>query len=394
MFVSIFVFALILWVLVIVHEWGHFWVARKFDIFVEEFGFGLPPKLWGKKKGETEYTLNALPIGGFVRLYGEDAADTQGYMVDGKKIPVRRAFFKKSPWVRAAVVVAGVVMNFILAVVVFSVVYSVTGIPEPGDRVQVVGIQADSPAANSGLMLGDIVVSMQGPVDSEELLQTEGLYQSVDVHSVNEFVDLMSANKGKYFKVLVSRQENATDFSEATVIMHPRENPPEGEGPLGVIVTQEVVPMFYPWYEMPVRGAVEGLREAANWSMLILNMFGTMIHDAIGGTVPEGVAGPIGIYQLTDEVRQFGWAATLRFLGILSVNLAVVNMLPIPALDGGRLWFLIFEGLTGKRVPMAAERWLHGVGMTLLLGLLLIVTVGDVARIFQFNIGEFLKGLI
>ncbi len=368
------VFFLILSILVIIHELGHYWVAKKNGIYVEEFGFGLPPRLFGIKIGETIYSWNWLPFGGFVRLYGEDAEGEGEYMVDGKIIPKKRAFYAQKPWRKASVIVAGVVMNIILAVVLFAGAYSFTGIPQLTDRVQVIDITESSPAKNAGLMAQDVI----------KAISPEG-GETVMINSVKEFVDVVGANKGKQIMVDVVRKVDDGEV-ETMVSVIPRVDPPAGEGSLGVVVSQEVINKFYPWWQMPFLGAWEGMKEAFAWAVMIIQMLGMMVMTILRGNVPEGVAGPVGIYQVTGDVVNYGWLAVVRFLGVLSLNLAVMNILPLPALDGGRLWFVIYEAITGKRVKPAWERRIHGVGMILLLSLIVLVTVSDVARLFSFDL--------
>ena len=166
MIVTILVFILVLSVLVLVHEAGHFFVAKWMGIKVEEFGFGFPPRAFGKKVGETVYSINWLPIGGFVKLYGEDEAGAGKLSLkDQTKIKDKnRAFFARNPWQRAAIVVAGVVMNFLLAVILLSYIYAVRGVPTPGNKVFIAGTAKDSPAAAAGLKTGEQVISVDGMV--------------------------------------------------------------------------------------------------------------------------------------------------------------------------------------------------------------------------------------
>lgn len=403
-------FVIILAILVLSHEWGHYWVAKKVGIYVEEFGFGLPPRAWGRKIGETLYSINWLPIGGFVRLYGEDAENESGYKVDGKKIPLSRAFFMQNPWARVAVVVAGVIMNFLLAVVVFSIVFGFSGLPGLGTRVQIYGTVPGSPADKAGLLAGDVVIQI---TESEDI-NDNGVLDMYSVGSTDEFVDIVSDFSGKEMKMTIVREQLYRDLDDSSkmllnevdegvvgiiaqggepieLLMTPRDNPPENEGALGVQLGPEGVGVFYPGWQMPFRGSLQGLKEALAWIGTILGMLVLIVKTLVGGSLPEGVAGPVGIVQITGQVVRHGLIWRLNFLAMLSVNLAVMNMLPLPALDGGRLWFILYEAFTGKRVPVAIERRVHSIGMMLLLGLLAVVTVGDLGRIFNFNLLDIFK---
>ncbi|MDP3955571.1 MAG: M50 family metallopeptidase [bacterium] len=367
MFLTAIVFLLILSILVFVHELGHFLVAKKAGIKVEEFGFGLPPRVWGKKVGETIYSINALPIGGFVRLYGEDEA------AKGKKEDNNRQFLYKSKKIRAAVTVAGVVMNFLLAVVIFSAIYTKIGIPTETDQVMVVGVTSGSPAQNADLRENDIVLAVDG--------QT--------ITASREFIDIAGEKAGSEIVLEVSREGQ-----RKSVQVVPRENPPEGEGPLGVAISTLEM-KFYPFWEMPIRGAVQGVKESLAWAGLIVGSLGEMVYQlVVAGQVPKDVTGPVGIFQITGQAAQMGWLPVLQLLAIISVNLAIVNILPIPALDGGRLLFIGIEAISGRRVRTKFESYAHQIGMVVLLLLILLVTISDVRRIFGgFDPLGFLRGI-
>lgn len=380
MLLTLITFFLILSLLVLVHEFGHFVVAKKAGIKVEEFGLGLPPKIWGKKIGETTYSLNALPIGGFVRLYGEEGEEK------GENIDPNRQFILQKPKVRAAVTAAGVIMNFLLGVAAFSLIYGNLGIPTKTDKVRVVGIAPSSPAQNAGLKENDIIIKINGSA----------------VTQTTDFIKMTQEAKSKEIKLEIGREKDnpcsqkvlgaGTEMeischgADMLVTLKPRENPPAGEGPLGVIISN-TEQKFYPWYEMIVRGSWEGLKEALGWLTLIVQSLTGMLTQLIfKGMVPSDVAGPVGIFQITGTVVKTGWLATLQFLGILSINLAVINILPLPALDGGRLVFIVFEMITKKKPNEELERRAHTAGFALLLFLIALVTVNDVWRILK-NLG-------
>ena len=356
MFLTIITFLIVLSLLVFVHEFGHFMAAKKTGIKVDEFGFGYPPRVWGKKIGDTLYSINLLPIGGFVKLQGEDAAD-----LNQVKDP-KHSFVHKSKKVRALVIVAGVIMNFLLAVLVFSVVYTKMGIPTMTDKVNVVGLLPGAPAQQAGIKEKDVVFSVAG--------------EKVD--DTGQFIEITKRFTGQLLQIGVQRNGESLTFEVV-----PRESPPEGEGPLGLIVSSMEM-KFYPFWQMPFRGAVEGFKEALAWLALIVGALGGMLYQLItSASVPKDLAGPVGIFQITGQAAQAGVLTVLQFIGILSVNLAVLNILPLPALDGGRLLFIIIETVTGRRVQANAERWVHQIGMLLLLLLFLLITWNDLRRIFN-----------
>ena len=375
MLLTIFTFLIVLSVLVLVHEFGHFLAAKKAGIKVEEFGFGYPPRLFGKKFGETIYSLNWLPFGGFVKLHGEELT------ASGKKDD--RAFWAKSKKARMVVIVAGVLANFLLAIVVFSVVYSFSGIPTKTDKIKIVDIASDSPAEKFGLKEGDIILAVG----------------ENKISALQDFTRLVREKTNQLLKIVVKRDVNnpcqekvlggGTGFScqngNLILFITPRENPPEGEGPLGVAVS-DMEMIKYPFWQMPFWGTIEGFKEAFGWTILIVNSLGKMMIDLVArGIVPKDVAGPVGIFQITGIVAKSGVLNVLQFIGILSVNLAVINILPFPALDGGRFIFVAYEVITRRRPRPSLENWINTAGMATLLFLIFLVTLNDLTRIINFS---------
>ena len=355
MLVSILVFILVISVLIISHEFGHFIVARKSGIKVEEFGFGLPPRLFSKKIGETVYSINALPFGGFVRLHGEQEED------EGTN--VKHSFLHKSKKVRAMVVIAGVVMNFLLAIIVFAIVYSFSGIPRDGGKVKVIDVASGSPAANAGIVVGDIITKVGG----ETIVLSD------------EFVAKTATYKGKRVTYEVQRDING-QTKTLTVSLIPRENPPSGEGSVGVTIT--TMEIYYPPVLLrPFYGIYYGFKDGIFWGKTIATGLWGLLSGIFEGKTPQGVSGPIGIYAVTTEASKSGFLTLLNFVGILSVNLAILNVIPFPALDGGRLVFIGIETVTRKKVSRKVEATINNIGFLLLLTLLLVITVGDVRRL-------------
>jgi regulator of sigma E protease len=362
---SILVFLLVLSILVLVHELGHFIVARKMGILVEEFGFGLPPRIFGKKIGETLYSINLLPFGGFVKLHGENTED-------GVVHP-RRAFLSKSKKVRVAVVVAGVIMNFILGVVAFAIVYSFLGIPRETNLVKVVEIAAGSPAQTAGVLVGDTVAS----VDKK------------GVNTVDGFVSLIEEKKGKRVTLELVR-----DSETKSISLTPRESPPENEGPLGVVITTTEI-YFPPYWQRPFIGVYYGFKEALIWGGRIVGGFAGIFKDLFAGVAPKDIAGPVGIFAITTQAAKGGILELISFIGILSVNLAILNIIPFPALDGGRLAFIGIETLIGRKVLPKIEAVVHTVGMIILLLLLLAITAHDIQGLIKAgSLSNFVQGVL
>lgn len=362
---SILVFLLVLSILVVVHELGHFIVARKMGILVEEFGFGLPPRIFSKKIGETTYSINLLPFGGFVRLHGETTED-------GVTFP-RRAFLNKSKKVRASVVVAGVIMNFILGVVAFAIVYSFLGIPRETNQVKVVEIATGSPAQSAGIIVGDTVKS----VDKKE------------VTTVDAFVSLIEEKKGKRTTVELLR-----DSQTKNITIIPRESPPENEGPLGVVITTTEI-YFPPYWQRPFVGVYYGFNEALLWGGRIVGGFVKIFKDLFVGVAPKDIAGPVGIFAITTQAAKGGILELISFIGILSVNLAILNIIPFPALDGGRLAFIGIETFLGRKVMPRIEAIVHTVGMVILLLALLAITAHDIRGLIKAgSLSNFVEGVL
>ncbi len=259
-------------VLVLIHEVGHFLAARFFGVWVEEFGLGIPPKIFGKKIGETEYTINALPMGGFVKLHGEDE---ETYKDRQAKHP-KRAFFLKPWWQRSAILTAGVLMNFLFALIIVSYLFT----------------------------------------------------------------------KG---------------------------------GALGIVLYQMTLVKKYPIYTAPFYG----LKETVNLSYLLFKSIIGVFWDFISGfKVPKDVAGPIGMYQLYGEARKYGFEAILELSGLISLNLAVINLFPIPPLDGSKLLLVIIEGATGKKLKKEIEYRIYQASFVFLILLFLLISIQDIKRLF------------
>ncbi|MBI3046564.1 MAG: site-2 protease family protein [Candidatus Harrisonbacteria bacterium] len=324
-------------VLVIIHEAGHFFASKWFGLWVEEFGFGLPPRLWGKKIGETLYSFNWLPFGGFVKIYGENRTE------QSEQEPAR-SFNRQPLGRRAAVIGAGVVMNFLLGWVLLSAVF-MTGIPR---ALLVTEVKAGGIADLAGIKKGD---------------------QLTDFKSVSELIESIDENKGQEVSLNVKRGKE-----QVIIIVMPRLAVPEGEGNLGIYLTE---------LGLPQSGILEsfwrGLVNAASLTKMIF--FG--IADLIVGvftdiSILERFMGPVGIINVAVETTKLGAAHFLQLLALISLNLAVFNVFPIPALDGGRLFLLLVEKIKGSPLNPKIEMAVNGLGFAFLLFLILTITVKDI----------------
>jgi regulator of sigma E protease len=358
---TIIVFLLILSILVLIHEAGHYFVAKKLGIKVEEFGFGFPPRVFGFRRGETLYSVNLLPIGGFVKLYGEDEAGA-GRLTSKTKVPekdLKRAYFARPIHQRAAVVVAGVLMNFILAVIIVTYLFSSQGIPTPTDSVAVTEVEKNSPAESAGIRKGDKVLKIQGK----------------DIRSTHELIAETRSNLGEKISITLKRGEQ-----EKTIQVTPRKNFSETQGPMGVAISQEIKVVKHPFPQSIYYGTKQALSDSA---LVVVGFKNVLIDIFTKFTVPEGVAGPIGMAQLTGEFVRVGSSAVLGLIYMLTLSLAVLNILPIPALDGGRFFFILIEAVTRRKINPKFEAYAHAAGIALLLIFLAVVSYKDVLRLIS-----------
>lgn len=345
--------------LVLLHEFGHFIIAKLFGIHVLEFGIGLPPKaLKLFKHKETEYTLNWLPIGGFVRLAGEESDPTLWERIN--PLTHSHMFFAKPAWQRALVIMAGVTMNFLIGILMFAMVYTQIGIPQfSGEQVVVSQVVDGSPADLADIQVGEVVVRVG----------------ETEIKKADDFVSIVKDHKGELISIYLAKVDSNGLKSDSSRVIEviPRENPPEGEGALGVGVSTVPIVTYEKkvWYEAPFYGAIEGTKEAIGWSREFLRIF---MHPA---ELLKNMGGPVAVVKVGESAAKEGWITMARFAGIISLNLAIFNLLPIPALDGGRLLMIALEKIIGRKRVVKFERYANGVGMMLLIALLIGVTVKD-----------------
>ncbi len=364
---TILIFILILSFLVLIHELGHFLTAKKFGIKVEEFGMGYPPKALTlhKDKGGTEYTLNWLPFGGFVRMFGEDGSmTTEGKNTGGN------AFFDKPVWQRLMVIVAGVSVNFVFGVLAFATIYTIMGIPTVIDGVKISQVATNSPAQRAGLSEGDIITQ----------LEADGV--SLPVKDSTSFIAALQQLAGETPQVNFRRGEA---LQSVDVYVRTKEEIPADQGSIGVVINDFELKR-YPAWQMPFRGALVGLQSALEFGLLLLKSLGTMVANIFTqGKLPVEVAGPVGIVHMAQKegILTSGWLDRLNFAAILSINLAIINLIPFPALDGGRVIFLLYEGIRRKRINPRIEHYANVAGFMLLIGMIMAVSARDIARVAQ-----------
>ncbi len=361
---SIILFLAVLIVLILVHEWGHFIVAKKVGMRVDEFGIGFPPKAWGIKWGETEYTINWLPIGGFVRIFGENPDETEALSVDAA-----RAFSARPKWAQALVLIAGVTMNVLFAWFLFTLTFMI-GVPSAVDgeaatdraQLYIADTMPNSPAAAlpSGVTVtsvtaGDAVldtlspdaftafVADTAPAPLQITYENNGVAETVEIVPVQ---GLDESNKERYLAGVSLALIDTVQYPIMTALQ------------LATVTT----------YEALVSISV-GLG-----SLVVATFTGVADYSSI--------AGPVGIVGMVEDAAAFGFTALLTFTAIISLNLAVINLLPFPALDGGRLVFVAIEAVTGKRIPPVWANRVNLVGFGLLMLLMVAVTYNDIIRLF------------
>lgn len=349
---TILIFVAVLAVLVLAHEFGHYLAARLFKMDVEEFGFGFPPRLFGWKRKGTIWSVNWIPLGGFVKIKGENKTDL--------KEP--GSFASKPVYARATVVAAGVIMNLLLATVLFTGAFAI-GVPQliedlPGgirdQRVQILAVLPGSAAEEAGLHLGDIIEKVDG----------------VRYGTITEVQDKVNASPdGAAF--LIRRGSE-----EFTKTIEPRLNKISGRRVIGVELAETSI-IAYPLHV----AAWKGLQATGFYLKEIALTLVDLVASLFAGPKPAvELSGPVGIAVLTGRVAKLGLASLLQFMGLLSVNLAFVNFLPVPALDGGRFVIILVEKLRRRALRPKVEEWMYRISFGLLLLVVLAVTAQDFGR--------------
>ncbi len=341
-------------VLILVHEFGHFAAAKIFGVKVEEFGLGFPPRLFGKKIGETLYSLNLLPFGGFVKIFGEDSPEE---IPSGR--PEERSFPAEPVWRRLVIVVAGVFMNIVLGWLVFSAVFF-AGAP---NHLFIAQVSTGSPALEAGLKDGDVILEAKS-----------GATVLSDPIPSNEFIGLVNAAPGAALDLKVMRGKDVFNVS-----LEGREVPPEGQGPLGV----SLVDVGFA-DESFGKSIVKGFHMTVSTLRLVtigfVDFFAKLV---VQPSVLETVAGPVGIVALASQAGSLGLVYLFELMAFISVNLAVLNLIPFPALDGGRAVLLIIEKIRMKPVSRKVQTAVNAFGFILLLVLMVLITVQDVGRLLN-----------
>lgn len=314
------------------HELGHFIAAKRLGVKVNEFAFGMGPTIWKKQRGETLHSIRLFPIGGFCAMEGEDEDSDEP-----------RAFSNKKPWQKIVILAAGSFMNVVCAVLVMSLVVGVIGFT----TVKIDRVSAGSPAYEAGFLPGDKIKSINGS-DIEEWTEVSGA---------------IADSEGKTVLFTVER-----DGAEKTLSLTPKEE----DGRYMIGITSAVS-------HNPFRAAAEGAKATWRMTVTMFDIIGQLLTGQVGA---DNLSGPVGMVQMVSETSKYGFWYYGFLTSLICLNLAVINMLPLPALDGGRILFVLYTMITGKQVSQKVEGTIHLVGLALLFTLMIYVTFNDVTRIF------------
>lgn len=358
---------LVISILVFVHELGHFLVAKKSGVRVDEFAIGFPPRIYARKYGETTYALNLIPFGGYVKIFGENPDDES--IEESNK---GRSFAHKPKYIQAAILIAGIAMNILFAWILLSVSFMI-GAPQAsnvssGSYVFVTEVLKDSSALEAGIKSGDLITNIEVSNKSQIEIQKE----NPKTISTERIKDVVTSSRGTPLVVSYIRGS-----LEATTTLSAKQNT-NGQYVIGVQMS-DIENVRLPFFSAIYEGAIATYEMFKSTMVGTLRFFGSAfvlnanLHD---------VSGPIGIAGYLNQAREFGIATLFSFVAIISLNLAVINLLPFPALDGGRLLFVAIEAIIRRPIKPVVANTLNLVGFALLMILMLTVTVSDIGKLF------------
>lgn len=356
MFLSIIIAFFSLIFLIILHELGHFLLAKKFGVPVEEFGIGFPPKIFAKKIGNTVYSLNLLPLGAFVKIYGEEGG-----------VENALSFSKKPIWQRVLIILGGVISFWIVAILILTLLSSVWGLPVAisddnisgvqKPKVQIFEVFKNYPAKEAGILPLDIILKLEN--EEKEILPTR----------IKEVQDFIQENKEREIKITLLRGKEKKEIKVKVG--------KDGKIGIGLVLTGFKIS---PWY----LSLATGTKTTYQITLGILISFRDILYKALSGKPVEGLElrGPIGIGELVTKSFEQGIAYFFYFIALISIYLAIFNLLPIPAVDGGKLLFLSIEKIRGKPINPSIEQRVNNAFFIILLLLLIFVTIKDMMRLF------------
>ena len=362
---TIIIFIIILAVLILVHEFGHFLAAKKSGVRVDEFGLGFPPKIWSKQKGETLYTLNAIPFGGFVKIFGEDPHNEE---IREEEKP--RSFYYKPKWIQAIILIAGIFFNLIFAYLLISIGF-IFGMPTPigysafgevkNEQVLVTSVLSGSPASNAGIKIGDVLTSVKVGEKPILDLTPENISKSI-TQSTKGDVTIEYKRGGEVKEAVITPSEEIIKGSRAIGVAM------DMMGTLKLPVHLAFLEGFHTTYIL-IKGTAQGLTSFI-WKAI------TFRSDL------SQVTGPVGIASVVGEASRVGFVNLMSLVALISINLALINLVPFPALDGGRLLFVLIESITRRPIKPVVAQWANAIGFVLLLVLMFVVTAHDIIKLF------------
>jgi regulator of sigma E protease len=364
---SVLIFIIILGALIFVHELGHFLFAKWSKMRVDEFAIGFPPKLFSFKRGETTYALNLIPFGGYVKIFGENPDDVSG------NPDADNSFVNKSKWKQAAVLIAGVLFNVLFAWILFSIGF-LSGFPTvvtdenrdsvANPRVMITNVSADSPALEQGLQLGDVITEIDTETQEPLIIASVADVQTYIADNQDETLLFTVQRSGGDETVVipVDAKEGIVADKKAVGIM------------MGLIGEMKLG--FFKSFGYGALTTVDKTKEVAVG-------LGTFLGQIFTGNAKfDQVAGPVGIVGLVGDASEIGFIFLLSFTAVISLNLAVLNLIPFPALDGGRLLFILIEAIIRKPIPYKVANTVNAVGFLVLIGLMIVITISDVIKLF------------
>jgi len=337
-------------ILILVHELGHFLAAKFFGVKVEEFGLGFPPRLFGKRVGETVYSVNLLPFGGFVKIFGEDG---------GEKPPTKESFASQPVWRRSIIILSGVIMNIFLGWLVFSMVFFI-GAPE---HLLIADVASESPAFSANLKSGDVILEVEH--ESQRLN---------DPIKSKDLIDLVKQSPSGLFLLKVMRGGEIIETS-----LSGRLTPPEGQGSLGVSLIDIGFPAE-PFFKSFIKGFTSTVTMLGLVTVGFFNFFSKLF---VSPEIIETIAGPVGIIVLSAQAGSLGLVYLFQLMAFISLNLAILNLIPFPALDGGRFLFLMIEKIKGSPISDRIQIALNAAGFVALIILMVLVTIRDVSKLIN-----------
>jgi regulator of sigma E protease len=374
------IFIIVLAVLIFVHELGHFLTARWSGIRVDAFKIGFGPRILSWKRGETEYGVNLIPFGGYVKIHGENPDEESVSGPDAS-----RSFVNKPRWKQVIVLVAGVVFNFIFAWLLYTggfmsgVTATQDGFEKYSDRVtnqriMITFVQDGSPADKAGLVVGDIIGNISNPVSMTSVVPKNGS----DGSSIGEIQNFINDSSGETLQFAMKSDGDKIAFKKIVEVI-PVSNIVEGKYAIGIAM-QEVGDLKLPFFSAVWEGlhyTLVMIRETA------IGLYSFIINIFQGTANFSDVAGPIGIAGIVGGAAKLGFTYLIMITALISINLGVINLIPFPALDGGRILFVLIEGVIRRRIPMKFTNWVNGIGFVLLMLLMVVITYKDIAKMFK-----------